>query len=306
MKKASTVLRVFAAIFAGIFVLAAALLLMVRLCFLDEERYVDSILVDEFYEELEKERSKSFDALGTMIELEDGVLDKYASVQECSVLAEKYVNALVSDLMNGTKTASKIKFSATPLLNYLKADYAGYDFSQSGFASSDAAAEAAYTMICDRVNTAVLFVPAKISNNLGVISRLFNLVSDISFFWFVFLIIALIIYAALIFGGGDRVRNLFGAAASFWCGAVICFVPVLILYLGSKAEYLDFDRNMLYCFLSGCVNAVRGAAILFVSVYLALATGLVTVAGLKFTARRRIPVSSITIAEDDLPKLQED
>ncbi|MBQ3196414.1 MAG: hypothetical protein IJB65_08130 [Clostridia bacterium] len=300
MKKLSTFLRVLAAVFACLFVLLSALVLMVRLCFLDEDRYVNSILNEEFYQQLEKDRARSLDALGTMIEVNDGVFDKYASVEDCRALGEKYVRALVYDLMNGKSTAAKIKFDNSDLLNYLKADYAGYDFTQAGFKTSDAAAEAAYTMICDRVNTAVLFVPEKIMGKLDVVSRLIALAAQLSFFWFVPLLLGLGLYAFVVLSSQNRINGLFGASASFWCAAVLCFMPVLVLFLGTNESYLDLDRNSLYFFLNGCVSAVRTSALLFVGVFFGLATVFVAAFGLKATAPRYVAVPAPTVADDEL------
>ncbi|MBE6678471.1 MAG: hypothetical protein E7597_06730 [Ruminococcaceae bacterium] len=298
MNKASAILRVLAAVFACLFVVLAFIGLAVRMCFLDKYRYEDSILTDEFYEEIKKARSNNLQSLGTMVEVDEAVFDRYASVDDCNRMGESYVRALVSDMLEGTDAAGKIHFSSPELLSYLKADYAGYDFSQAGFDSSDAAAEAAYTMICDQIDTAVLFVPEKISRNLDIVSRLFGLVSDISFFWFVPLLLAVFLYGAVIFAGGNRKNNMFGAAASFWCAAVLCFVPVLVLYIGTDTRYLDFDRNVLYTFLSGCVNAVRGASMLLASLFFVVASGFVAVTGIIATGARSISVPAPTVAED--------
>ncbi len=298
MKKASTILRVVAAVFACLFTVCAFLGLMVRMCFLDKYKYEDAILTDSFYAELEKARSNNLESLGTMVEVEHTIFDKYASVDACNRMGESYVRALVSDMLEGTETASKIHFSSPELLSYLKADYAGYDFSQAGFDSSDKAAEAAYTMICDQIDAAVLFVPEKVSRNLDIMARLFDLVSDVSFFWFIPFVLAVALYAAVIFGGGNRKNNMFGVAAAFWCAAVLCFVPVLILYIGTDTRYLDFDRNVLYTFLSGCINSVRGASMLLASLFFAMASGFVAATGIIATGARSISVPAPTVAED--------
>jgi len=133
---------------------------------------------------------------------------------------------------------------------------------------------------------------------LDIVSRLFGLVSDISFFWFVPLLLAVFLYGAVIFAGGNRKNNMFGAAASFWCAAVLCFVPVLVLYIGTDTRYLDFDRNVLYTFLSGCVNAVRGASMLLASLFFVVASGFVAVTGIIATGARSISVPAPTVAED--------
>lgn len=299
MKKASTVLRVLGGIMACLLVIIAFLGLMVRMCFLDEYKYRDAILTEEFYEEIDKARAKNLESLGTMIEVEEGVYDKYASEAVCHELGKEYVCALIDDMMNGGSDATKIKFASPELLAYLKEDYAGYDFTAAGFNSSDAAAEAAYTIICDQIDTAVLFVPEKISRNLDVVSRLFVLARDISFFWFVPLILAVPLYLAIVFAGGNRKSNLFGAASSFWCAAVLCFVPVLVLYLGTDTEYLDFDRNALYSFVSGCINAVRGSAMLCAGIFFGAASAFVAVTGLRATAARQLSTPAPVVAEDD-------
>lgn len=306
MKGLSVFLRVLGGITACFLVLASALLLMARLCFFDGERYVEAVLTQGFYEKVEESRVKGLASLGTMVEMEEGRLDEFVSARACRELSEEYVGALVSDLLEGTDRAVGIGFSSPELLAFLKEDYTGYDFTESGYASSDKAAEAAYAMICGTVDSAVLFVPEKISRNLDAASGLISTALDYTSFWFVPFLAAVAIYAAMFFIGANKTGNLFGVAASFWCAAILCFVPIVILFFGSDARYLEFDRNALYYFLSGCIGSVRSAALAFSGVFFVVATAFILPVGLRFTAARTLIVPEPPIAEDFVAAVAEE
>ncbi len=298
MKTTPLALRVTAAVFACLLVILSAVLFTVHLCFLNEDNYIKAILTEDFYDEVALARAQRLEDLGTMMELDSAVFDKYISEAECKELAGNYVRALVSDLLNNTNTAADIKFTSKPLLDYIKADYADYDFTESGYPTSDKAAEAAYGMVCNQINAAVLFVPETIRTNLSGASRLLELLSRFTAFWWAPLVLAVGLYAIVVFTAETPAGGRFGASASFWCASVVCFVPVVILFFGSDLQYLEFDRNVLYCFISGCIKAVRGNALMINGVFFAGASICLTVTGLMATAPRTLIVPEPAVAAD--------
>lgn len=306
-KNVFAVLRWTCAVFAALFTVAAAMLLLLKLCFFNEARYAQKILVPEFYDTVVDARDKNLAALGSMIEVEEETLDRYASEEECKGLAEAYVKALLSDMFRGTHSLSAVEYRSDALLTFLKEDFRGYDFSQTSYGDSDGAAEAAYGMIRDAVNNAVCFLPSTVSTMLVKVSPVARLVDKLSAFWGGFLLIALAFYAfsALLKREGNAFSRLFSPAVALWCSAVLVAIPVAILFYSSNSNRLELDRDSLYYFLSGCVNAVRSVAIRAVTVLFVLASGVMAVVGIKATARVRYNEDGPALAEGPAEEKEE-
>lgn len=285
-KALKTTLRVLSAVMACIFLFIAFFMFAVKYGFLNRDRYVESVLTKDYYAAVDKSRDDKLAELGSVIEVEQAVLDKYASKEATRKLSADYVRAVFSDLLKGTEKATDLGFSSTALLDTLKAEFASYDFSDSPYKTADKAAEKAYDMICAKINDAAMFVPGSVMSVLDDISGLVALVKTAAGLWYVFLLFALALLAFAVFYGDGLIKGVFASAAAFWCAALMIFVPVLILYFNSTPEGLELEQSTLYYFLSGCINAVRGWALGYASIIFGVATVCFVVVGIKAAAPR--------------------
>lgn len=292
-------LRVLVAVMACLLFVLSSIMFMAKLCFLNEDRYVSSVLDDDFYDSVLKSRRDNLSALGTMIELDDEALNKYASEEVCLELSEKYVRGVFSDML-GHSDREVVSFSSDELLVYIKEDFKGYDFSDTPYKTSDVAAEKAYNMVCAEINDAVLFIPESVTKEINKASGAFNVLDSIASLWFLPLLLGLGLLAVVVFvrQSSDLWNNLFGASVSFWAASVLIFAPVVILFWGTGSDTLELDKDTLYHFIDGCISAVRGAAFTFATVYFCLASALLAAAGIKATARRKTSGNAPVIAED--------
>lgn len=289
MKVFSAFLRVLCGLIAALLTLASALLLAADICISHGDDYADAVLTDEFYGAVLSAREERLAALGSAVDVDEALMERFASEELCKSLAADYVRALFSDLFHGTDKVGDLRFSSPELLDYLKADFAPYDFTDSGFKSSDAAAEAAYNQICGSISASVAFLPNKVASFIDEAAEVISLLDLAASLWILPLAVAVLFYALLLLAGrreGLRWRA-FGSASAFWASAVLFFVPVLILYFGSNGERLDLDKNVLYYFLSGVVDGVRRLCLVFGAVYFGVGSVSLAVTGLWATAADR-------------------
>lgn len=293
-------LRTFVAIMACLLFALSEIMLLSKLCLLNNERYANAVLDKDFYDSILKSRQKNLAELGSMVEISEDVLDEYASEQVCCDLAADYVRAVFSDMLRGSNDAGELSFSSPQLLAYMKSDFANYDFSETPYKTSDAAAEKAYAMICAQINDSVLFIPASVTNRLNKASGLLGVLDSVASFWVLPLLGGLALSAAVVLvRDTSSIRNnLFGAAAALWAATLGVFAFVLILYRESGKDVLEIDRDTLYQFLDGCIEAVRHLAFVISSLYFGVASALLAASGIYATARRKSHDKAPLIADD--------
>lgn len=283
----STLLCVLAAI--GTFCGIACML--VSLFITDTERYEKYILTDDYYDTVLRMRDKSFDELGSIIEVDSEKLKEYFSDDMCKSLAAEYIHAVFADIKSGTRTANCVAAESDALKGYLTTVFEQYDFSETEYDSLEAAVDGAYAVICGNVNSTVRFVPDKLLAAMTeLIAPLWSLMDGVAAYWLAFFALSAALYLTALFVlKGDRRRCAFRAACSFWCACICAFVPVAVLYFGTSGLILDLEENALRYFLDGFINSMRTGMFVATLCFAIAATILLVAAVIKATARERVP-----------------
>lgn len=287
MKNKKTLINAALGILAAVLVVAGMVCMLSRFYIMDTERYEKYILTDEYYETIIAARDSAFDGFGSVIEADSAVLKTFFTDDVCKNLAAEYVRAVFYDMKNGTKTAGSVEASSKELREYLTQLFSEYDFTQSEHKTADAVVEAAYTLICGNVNSAVRFMPDKVMGALTeLIAPFWSLVDGVVKFWYLFFLAALLLYAAMFFiSGHARISGrLFGPAGSFWCACICIFFPVAVVYVGMAGVSLDLEKSALLYFLNGFLNSMR-SGMFFVTLAFAVAATAALVAAGYFVTR---------------------
>lgn len=290
MKVKKNALSTLLCVVAGITAFCGIVCMLVSLFITDTERYEKYILTDDYYSTVLRMRDKSFDELGSIIEVDSEKLKEYFSDDMCKNLAAEYVHAVFADIKSGTRTANCVAAESDALKSYLASVFEQYDFSETEYDSLEAAVDGAYTVICGNVNSTVRFVPDKLLSAMTeLIAPLWSLMDGVAAYWLAFFALAAVLYLTAVFvlSGGGRRRCAFRAASSFWCACICAFVPVAVLYFGTAGLILDLEENALLYFLDGFFNSMRTGMFVATLCFAIAATVLLVAAVINVTARER-------------------
>lgn len=288
MKVKKNALSILVCAVAAIIAFCGIVCMLVSLFITNTDRYEKYILTDDYYNTVLRMRDKSFDGLGSIVEVDGEKLKEYFSDDMCKNLAAEYVHAVFADIKSGTKTANCVAAESDALKKYLSESFAEYDFSQTEYASLDDAVEGAYTVICGNVNSAVRFVPDKLLSAMTeLIAPLWSLMDGVAAYWLAFFALAAVLYLTAVFAldGGSRRRCVFRAASSFWCACICAFVPIAVLYFGTSGLILDLEENALLYFLDGFFNSMR-TGMFVATLCFAIAATVLLVAAVIYTTHR--------------------
>lgn len=282
MKKAKPFISVALGVLAAFMVISGMVSMLANFYIMNTERYEKYILTDNYYETVLDARDKAFDSFGSTIEVDSARLKTYFSDDMCKNLAAEYVRAVFFDMKHNTKTASSVIAESDGLKAYLTETFSEYDFSDTEYKTAEAAANSAYTLICEAMNSAVRFMPNKVMSALTkTIAPFWAMVDGVVKYWLLFFAGALVLYLAMFYISGHRhaCAKLFGAASSFWCAVMSLFIPIAVVYAGTAGVSLDLDKNALLYFLDGFINSLRNGVFFTTLVFAVLATAALVVAG---------------------------
>ncbi len=281
MKTTKTVINTALGVLAALLVIIGMVCMLARFYIMDTERYERYILTDKYFATVYQARDDGFDSFGSVIEADSAKLKSFFSDDMCKNLATEYVRAVFYDMKNDTKTANYVVAESDGLKAYLTELFKGYDFSSTEYASTEAAVDSAYKLICDDVNDAVRFMPDKLMGALtDVIAPFWALVDGVVKYWALFFMAAALLYAVMAFLSDKKriSQKLFGAASSFWCACACVFIPIGVLFAGTSGISVDLDKNALLYFLDGFINSLREGMFYTTLVFALIATALLVAA----------------------------
>lgn len=282
MKKAKPFINAACGVLAAIMVVAGLISMLANFYIMNTARYEKYILTADYYETVLTARDDALDSFGSVIEIDSKELKTFFTDDMCKNLAAEYVRAVFYDMKNNAKTANSVVAESDGLKAYLADAFAEYDFSETEYKTTEAAVDSAYTLICDKVNSAVRFMPDKVMSALTkTVAPFWALVDGVVKYWLLFFAAAILLYIAMFHTSGARrvSTRLFGAASSFWCANVLVFLPVAVVFAGTSGVSLDLDKNALLYFLDGFINSLRQGVFYTTLVFAVASTAALITAG---------------------------
>ncbi len=238
----------------------------------EPKRFEADIFTEEFYDAVLLHRDKALDELESVVAVEREELLGFFDDAECKALAEKYVRALLNDVLVGGNSIESVAFDSAELEAFIHGEFKKYDFSETEYGDSESAAVKACEMVNAKLTTAVCFTPQNyVQKALRYVAGVRDGVSALSSFWYLPAVIAVLLYVGMFLLKRD-LTGLFMPSAFLWCACALVFIPAAMLYFGDVASTLELSKNQLYYFLFGVLTTVKNGIFITTVIPFAIAT----------------------------------